>query len=130
MATLNAEVQKIVNEIENFILKIANKSPKWLDDVCVKAISYIDKAELLLNNSTVVDFTKIVPEAEIGREDIIKALDTLKAIFASVDQTLQQGLLNAAGAKIAAALHGQGLPPNNFIAPIANVKSKLMIIAK
>jgi len=124
---MKQEVLKFVSEIENFILKIARKSPQWLDDVCIKAISYTDKAELLLNNSSVVDFSKIVPEVETGRQDIIAALDTLKAIFSTVDNALQQGLLNSTAAKIATVLHGQQLPANHFIAPVSVIKSRTMI---
>lgn len=114
---MSTEIQKIETEIENVILKVEKKLPSWLTSVCEKADVYVQQAELLMNNAAVVDFTKIVPSAEPAREAIISILQTLDKVFRTVDSSLQQGLLNGAGASITTAIHGQSVPANHFLAP-------------
>ena len=121
MTTQTNEVQKIILEIENFVLKVEHKMPSWMNTVCLQAESYIAKAELLMNNSLVVDFEKMVPSTEPACAAIISILKTLDKVFRTVDASLQQGLLNSAGAGISTAIHGQSVPANHFLAPYTNI---------
>ena len=123
------ELQKIIVEIENFVLKVEHKMPSWMNTVCLQADAYIQKAELLMNNSLVVDFEKIVPSSEPACAAIVSILQTLDKVFRTVDASLQQGILNAAGASITTAIHGQSVPANHFLAPYTTIVSSQKILA-
>ena len=115
------EAQRIEQAIENFILKIEHKLPTEINQVCTKALSIIQKAELLLENTTVTDFTKIVPTTEPSQQAILVILETLGKIFSSVADSLKPGLIAGAGAQISALIHNVGANPSSYLTPYLTV---------
>jgi len=125
--SLKTEAQIVLTDIENFILKIEHKLPSEIDVVCKKANALIIKVEILLNNSTVTDFTKLVPETEPAREAILSILTTLGKVFSTVDASLQPGLIAIAGANVSAAMHGVGTSPTAYLTPYVTVSANSVL---
>lgn len=121
------ELQKVEQDIENFLLKIEKKMPIDVKLACEKASGYINDVEILLNNNpAITDFSKLIPAAESAREAILIILGNVQKIFNSIDISLQPALINGAGASVSAAVHGVGAKASSYITPfnIVNTNSK------
>lgn len=121
MENKQTEAQRIEQAIENFVLKMEHKMPKEIHSACTSANVIISKAEILLNNAVLVDFTKIVPSTEPAREAILGILATLGKCFSAVDASMQSGLIASAGWAVSAAIHGSGATPESFASPYITV---------
>lgn len=120
--TNQTEIQKIETDIENFLLRIEKKMPLAVKAACVDALKYITPMITLLNNnSLVIDFTKLVPEAEVAREAIIAILTQLQKDFQAISDANQQAVIKSAGGQIAAAIHGVGAAPSAYMEPYSIV---------
>lgn len=108
-------LQNILNEVKNFLTKVEHKLPTILTDGATFGISFIDKAEAILNGTAANTIASIVPDAEPLKGEILAILNELETAFKAVQGLYQKTALLTAAAQIAQLKTGTDIPIGTII---------------
>ncbi len=108
------DLKRIIKQVLDFVRGVEQKLPAIIVKAADFGLKYVAIAETFLTSQQVLDFDKLVPQAEPFRVEIVAVLTELEIAFKAVEGPFKKGALMTAAGQIG-LLQAPGVPVGHII---------------